>query len=105
MHQETFRWCTAISCCFLELGMIGRVMSAETSAHAKTRSMEDTRRLEGINRTHWTVREAELDFLIELSVQPLLVSYLCLSSCHWERHSQELLLVFLLVSPDDLCLC
>jgi hypothetical protein len=34
---KNFWWCAAVSCCFLGLGLIGRVMSAETNARAEER--------------------------------------------------------------------
>jgi hypothetical protein len=55
-------------------------MSAETDPCAKTRLMEDMRCLEGINRTRWTVTEAELGLLMELAVQCLLESLLIFDS-------------------------
>jgi hypothetical protein len=39
---EKFWWCAAVSCCFQGLGLIDRVMSAETDARAEARPMEDT---------------------------------------------------------------
>lgn len=51
---------------FHTLGLIGRMMSAETEARFEARHVEDTCCLEDINRTRGTVTEAELGLLIEL---------------------------------------
>jgi len=40
--KKTFCCCAAVSCCFCELGLIGRVMSAETDSSAEARPVEDT---------------------------------------------------------------
>ena len=68
---KNFWWCAAVSCCFLEFRLIGRVMSAETDTCAEGRPVEDTGCLEGINRTQKTVTEAELGLPIGFDVQCL----------------------------------
>jgi hypothetical protein len=40
-NKKNFWWCEAVSCCLLGLGLIGRVMSAETDACAEARPLED----------------------------------------------------------------
>ena len=64
--------CRGFFCHFLGLGLIERVMSADSDAGAWTRPPC----LEGINRTLQTVQEAELGLLIELVVQCLWISSL-----------------------------
>ena len=66
-----------------QIWLIGRVMSAETDTHVEVRYM--LRQDPGghvifggsINRTGWTVMEAEVSLLIELAVQQLLILSLC----------------------------
>jgi hypothetical protein len=78
-HQKNFWCCAVVSWRFLRLWLIGRVTSAETDTHAEARHMEDVWCLEVINRTRWTVMEAELGLLIELAVQ-----------CCWSRIFSDL---------------
>ena len=76
MHQKNVWWCAAVSCRFIRLRLMGRVMSAETDMHAEARPMEDMVFAGSINRTPQTVRGA-WGLLVELAVQCLLVSRLC----------------------------
>jgi hypothetical protein len=66
---KNFWWCAAASWCFQGLGLIGRVMPAETGDCAEARHVEDTWSMEGLNRTWRTVAEAELGLFRELAVQ------------------------------------
>jgi hypothetical protein len=92
---KTSMWCTAVSCCFHGLGLIGRVMSAEAWP------MEDLWCMEGVNRTRETVMGDDLGLLVERVVQCLLVLNLRWSSVHWERHSREHILLLLLPRAKD----
>jgi hypothetical protein len=49
MVSKSFWWYVSASCCFQGLRLIGRVMSAETDAHAEARPAENMWCLEGIN--------------------------------------------------------
>lgn len=61
MYQKNFWCCAAVSCPFFTLGVIGRVMSAETATHDEARPVEDTRSFTMKNKeeinTHWHVKE------------------------------------------------
>ena len=91
LHREKctkhFWCCAAVSFCFLGIGLIGRVMPAETDSRAEARHVEDTWCLEEVQKDSIDYEAAELGFLIELAVQCLLVSPLCWSLIAWERHS------------------
>ena len=39
---KSFWWFAAVLCCFCRLGLIGRVMSAETDSYAEARPVEDS---------------------------------------------------------------
>ena len=43
---KNFWWYAAVSCCSLELGLIDRVVSAETDTHAKAKTHAETRPVE-----------------------------------------------------------
>lgn len=90
-----FWWYAAVSCYFQELGLIGRVMSAETDPRAEERPM-----FRGYEQ-NFTDNDRGWAWLAGIASCAELVLNLHWSSLPWERHSREL--VFLLVPPADLC--
>ena len=81
LHGEKHAKKLLVVCCsffpFPQTRVIGRMISAE----ARQLLVQDPWRThdvwKAINRIQWTVMEADLGLLIELSVQHLLVSSLC----------------------------
>jgi hypothetical protein len=103
---------------FCGFGPIGRMMLADRDSWSFAKTDSRARHMcwgkthgghvmfaESMTRTQQTVTEAELGLLIDLTLQSFLLSHVCCSSLCLERHSQELLLVSLVVlmPPADSC--
>ena len=109
MHQKGFGGTLQFLADSLDSGLrlIGRVMSAETDTHVKTRPWRIYDVWKEYKYAQWTVMGRGggdwvwLAGRANCTMHVGLLSLLILTC--WERHSWELLLTFLLVTPADLC--